>query len=94
MFKKNNSPDVVFSTTLDVVLLNVEFLEDGYSKVVVYYVLHNIKKQQCRHIYRTFLKTSTCIFTNEKGINYRILCVILQFENYIISFLFVLMAWL
>ena len=23
------------------------FLEDGYSKVVVYYVLYNAKKQQC-----------------------------------------------
>jgi len=32
--------DVVFYTRLDVVLLNVVFLEDGYSKVVVYYVLY------------------------------------------------------
>ena len=39
--------DVVFYTRLDVVLLNVVFLEDGYSKVVVYYVLYNTKKQQC-----------------------------------------------
>ena len=34
----------MFYTTLDVVLLNVVFLEDGYSKVVVYYVLYNTKK--------------------------------------------------
>ena len=33
-----------FYTTLDVFLLSVVFLENGYSKVVVYYVFYNTKK--------------------------------------------------
>ena len=46
MFKKNKeyTHDVAFYKPLDAVLLNVVFLEDGYSKVVVYYVLYNTKK--------------------------------------------------